>query len=151
MRSNRGGWNLMELLIRFSGVVRSDSQWQCRNCLGLDPSILRHSGIWGAANETGLNKVLNKSGKNPPQKIYIYKIYTSGFANFWQEWSVQFFTFYFNSFFLMFSLFAAIFFFTWESAGFSQSKRVPTIFLVTLGSLGWENRKMSNMLNLSHF
>ncbi len=27
---------------------------------GLDPSILRHSGIWGAADETVLNKVLKR-------------------------------------------------------------------------------------------
>jgi hypothetical protein len=31
-----------------------------RNCPGFDPSILRHSGIWGAADETVLNIVHKK-------------------------------------------------------------------------------------------
>ncbi len=39
-------------------IVRaSDSQCRSRNCPGFDPSILRHSGIWGAADEAVLNKV----------------------------------------------------------------------------------------------
>ncbi len=36
-------------------------QCRSRNCPGFDPSILRHSGIWGAADET----VLNTVHKNP--------------------------------------------------------------------------------------
>ncbi len=37
--------------------LRSD--WQCQHCnsLGFPPSFLRHSGIWGAADEAVLNKV----------------------------------------------------------------------------------------------
>ncbi len=35
-----------------------DKLYQTRNSLGFDPSILQRSGIWGAANETMLNKVL---------------------------------------------------------------------------------------------
>jgi hypothetical protein len=52
--------------MRSSRVVRaSDSQCRSRNCLGFDPSILRHSGIWGAANEAVLNIVNKKIPKNP--------------------------------------------------------------------------------------
>ncbi len=44
--------------IRFSRVVRaSDSQCRSRNCPGFDPSVLWHSGVWGAAHETVLNTV----------------------------------------------------------------------------------------------
>ncbi len=35
----------------------SDSQCLSRNCPGFDPSTLRHSRIWGAADEAVLNKV----------------------------------------------------------------------------------------------
>ncbi len=44
--------------MRSSRVVRSsDSQCRRSNCPGFDPSILRHSEIWGAADETVLNIV----------------------------------------------------------------------------------------------
>jgi hypothetical protein len=44
--------------MRSSRVVRaSDSQCRSRNCPGFDPSILRHSGIWGATDEAVLNIV----------------------------------------------------------------------------------------------
>ncbi len=57
-------------LMRSSRVVRaSDSQCRSRNCPGFDPSILRHSGIWGAADEAVLN-FLHK--KNNP-KILLYE------------------------------------------------------------------------------
>ncbi len=52
--------NLSEIVrswmcMRSSRVVRaSDSQWRSRNCPGFNPSILRHSGIWGAADEAVL-------------------------------------------------------------------------------------------------
>ncbi len=36
------------------------------NSPGFDPSILRHSGIWGAADEAVLNTVYKKNPKNPP-------------------------------------------------------------------------------------
>ena len=47
--------------MRSNCVVRaSDSQCRSRNCPGFDPSILRHSGICGAADKTVLNKVHRK-------------------------------------------------------------------------------------------
>jgi hypothetical protein len=48
--------------MRSSWVVRA-SDCRCRswNSPGIDPSILRHSGIWGAAVEAVLNKVHKKS------------------------------------------------------------------------------------------
>ena len=58
--------DLAERWMRSSREVRaSDSQCQSRNCPGFDPSILRHSGIWGAADETVLDKVL----KNPKKSL----------------------------------------------------------------------------------
>ncbi len=55
--------------IRSSLVVRA-SDCQCTSCNGpgFDPSIRRHSGIWGAADEAVLNFVRNKREKIP-QKI----------------------------------------------------------------------------------
>jgi hypothetical protein len=46
------------------------SDCQCTSCNGpgFDPSIRRHSGIWGAADEAVLNIVLNKREKSPPKK-----------------------------------------------------------------------------------
>ncbi len=47
-------------------VLKWQCQWrQCRNSPGFDPSILRHSGIWGAADEAVLNCVHEKKKKNP--------------------------------------------------------------------------------------
>ncbi len=64
-------WRSYSILwMRFSRVVRaSDSQYRSRNCPGFDPSMLRHSEIWGAADEIVLNTVHKK---NPPYK----KIFT---------------------------------------------------------------------------
>ncbi len=57
------------LWTRSNQVVRaSDSQCQSRNCPGFDPSILRHSGIRGPADEAVLNKVQKNSKINPPKK-----------------------------------------------------------------------------------
>jgi len=51
--------------MRPSRVVKeSDSQCRSRNCPGSDPSILRHSGIWGAADEAVLN-IVHEKKKNP--------------------------------------------------------------------------------------
>ncbi len=47
----------------------SDSQCRNRNCPGFDPSILRHSGSKGAANEAVLN-ILHK--KKQSKKIPLY-------------------------------------------------------------------------------
>ncbi len=66
---------------RFTDMMRSSlavraSGCQCTSCNGpgFDPSIRRHSGIWGAADETVLNKVWKK-WKKSPQKIKNKKIY----------------------------------------------------------------------------
>jgi hypothetical protein len=46
------------LWMRYSRVFRaSDSQCRSRNCPGFNPSILRYSRIWGAADKTVLNTV----------------------------------------------------------------------------------------------
>ncbi len=60
----------------------SDCQCRSRNSPGLDPSILRHSGIWGVADEAVMKKAHKKSKKSPSfflQYIfrYIKHIYTS--------------------------------------------------------------------------
>ncbi len=50
--------------MRSSWVVRaSDSQCRSRNCPRYDPSILRHSGIWGAADKAVLN-ILHEKKKS---------------------------------------------------------------------------------------
>ncbi len=63
MRSSLG-W------MRSSLVVRA-SDCQCTSCNGpgFDPSIRRHSGIWGAADEAVLN-IVRKKRKKSPQKIF---------------------------------------------------------------------------------
>ncbi len=52
--------------MRSSLVVRA-SDCQCTSCNGpgFDPSIRRHSGIWGAADEAVLNIVWRKNKKSP--------------------------------------------------------------------------------------
>ncbi len=60
--------------MRSSQVVRaSDCQCRSRNSPGIGQSILRLSGIWDAADEAVLNKVIR--GKNPktPLLIMLYK------------------------------------------------------------------------------
>jgi hypothetical protein len=55
--------------MRSSQVVRAyGCQCQSRNSLGLDPRILRHSGIWGAADEAVLNKHIKRNTKKFPWK-----------------------------------------------------------------------------------
>ncbi len=53
--------------MRSSLVVRASDR-QCTSCNGpgFDPSIRRHSGIWGAADESVLNTYSTKKIKNPP-------------------------------------------------------------------------------------
>jgi hypothetical protein len=55
--------------MRSSLVVRA-SDCQCNSCNGpgFDPSIRRHSGIWGAADDAVLNKVRKKYKKSPTKK-----------------------------------------------------------------------------------
>jgi hypothetical protein len=64
--------------MRSSIVVRA-SDCQCTSCNGpgFDPSIRRHSGIWGAADEAVLN-IVRKKLKKSPQKIYIKTFRTFG-------------------------------------------------------------------------
>ncbi len=60
--------------MRSSLVVRaSDCQCTCCNGPGFDPSIRRHSGIWGAADEAVLNIVRTKKKKSP--KKYLRRAY----------------------------------------------------------------------------
>ncbi len=56
--------------MRSSLVIRA-SDCQCTSCNGpgLDLSIRRHSGIWGAADEAMLNIVRTKRKKSPPKNI----------------------------------------------------------------------------------
>jgi hypothetical protein len=63
------------LRMRSSLMVKA-SDCQCTSCNGpgFDPSIRRHSGIWGAADEAVLNIVRRKT-KNIPQKNIKKKIY----------------------------------------------------------------------------
>ncbi len=57
-------WKRMTSLMRSSLVVRaSDCQCRSRNSPGFDPSILPHSGIWGAAYKAVLNTVHRKKEK----------------------------------------------------------------------------------------
>ncbi len=53
-------WDLAEWLERLTA-----------NSLGFDPTIFRHSGIWGAADEAVLNNVHKNIKKNPPVKTII--------------------------------------------------------------------------------
>ncbi len=61
MRSSQKWWDLAELWLRSSQVVRA-SGCQCQSCNRprFYPSILRHSEIWGAAEEAVLNHVHKK-------------------------------------------------------------------------------------------
>ncbi len=53
-------------------VRASHRQCQSRKSPGFDPSILRHSGICGAANETVLNKVHLKKIKKISLLIFTF-------------------------------------------------------------------------------
>ncbi len=63
---------LLLLRMRSSLVVRA-SDCQCTSCNGpgFDPCIRRHSGIWGAADETVLNIVRTNKRKKSPKIIII--------------------------------------------------------------------------------
>jgi hypothetical protein len=64
--------------MRSSLVVRA-SDCQCTSCNGpgFDPSIRRHSGIWGSADEAVLN-IVRKKRKKSPKKYFKKKMYCSG-------------------------------------------------------------------------
>ncbi len=67
-------------ITKIDGLVRaSDSQCQSRNCPGYDPSILRHSRFWGAADETVLNTI-HKKIKLDEQILYNKEITCSTFV-----------------------------------------------------------------------
>ncbi len=73
-------WDLAKLWMRSSQVVRaSDSQCRSRNCPGFDPSILRHSGIWGAADEIVLN-IVHKKRKNPKYPPFVMPVNKRSFS-----------------------------------------------------------------------
>jgi hypothetical protein len=60
--------------MRCSGVARaSDSLCRSRNCPGFDPSILRHSGIWGRQMKQCWIKYIQKNiQKNTPAKFTVF-------------------------------------------------------------------------------
>jgi hypothetical protein len=66
--------------MRSSLVVRA-SDCHCTSCNGpgFDPSIRRHSGIWGAADEAVLN-ILRKKIKKSPKKSPLWKRYSFLFS-----------------------------------------------------------------------
>ncbi len=66
--------------VRKSSLVVRVSDCQCTSCNGpgFDPSIRRHSGIWGAADEAVLNIVRKKREKIPPKNIFKKRICTQG-------------------------------------------------------------------------
>jgi hypothetical protein len=68
MRSSLVRMRSSLMWMRSSLVVRA-SDCQCTSCNGpgFDPSIRRHSGIWGAADEAVLNIVWTKRKKSPPK------------------------------------------------------------------------------------
>ncbi len=76
MRYSRVWMRSSRVWMRYSRVVRaSGRQCQNRNSPGFDPSILRHSGIWGAADEAVLNNVHKKKKvkKSPLKKLYVFR------------------------------------------------------------------------------
>ncbi len=64
----KNGWDLAKLRMRSSQVVTaSGCQFQSCNSPGFDPSILRHSGIWGAAmKQCWITYIKRKKQKIPP-------------------------------------------------------------------------------------
>ncbi len=73
------GWDLA-LWTRSSLVVRaSNCQWRSRKSPRFDPGILRHSGIWGAADEAVLNTVRReKKSKKIPSVVNYSCVFSSG-------------------------------------------------------------------------
>jgi hypothetical protein len=69
MRFSRVSMRFSRVWMRSSRMVSvSDSQCRSRNCPGFDPSILQHSGIWGAADVAVLIKYW-KIKKSPLRKF----------------------------------------------------------------------------------
>ncbi len=81
--------------MRSSLVVRA-SDCQCTSCNGpgFDPSIRRHSGIWGAADEAVLN-IVRTERKKSPKKILKKKRWLKGtqdWESFWLRfWNLRYF------------------------------------------------------------
>jgi hypothetical protein len=61
-------------------IIAPDCQCTSCNGPGFDPSILRQSGIWGAADEAVLNIVRKIKDKKSPQNIFKKKIVLSLWA-----------------------------------------------------------------------
>ncbi len=73
-----------------SGLVVRASDCQCTSCNGpgFDPSILRHSGTWGAADESvSVAEYCTEKKENIPQKILKKKI---NFVNAYDRYGSQF-------------------------------------------------------------
>ncbi len=64
-------WMRSSQWMRSSRVVRA-SVWQPCQSPGFAPSVHRYNGIWVAADEAVLNKVLKKSKKSPIEKNNIF-------------------------------------------------------------------------------
>jgi hypothetical protein len=101
MRSSLSRMRSSLVRMRSSLVVRA-SDCQCTSCNGpgFDPSIRRHSGIWGAADEAVLN-IVRKKKKNLPKNISKKRIPFSLFgwcapvsAPHWIQWKCAKFSWY---------------------------------------------------------
>ncbi len=87
------GWDQAKKWMRSSRVVRaSDSQFRSRQCTGFDLSILRHSGIWGAADEAVLNIVHKKKKIKPGTGMFLTSLWIR--IRLFQTKTVRFRTFY---------------------------------------------------------
>jgi hypothetical protein len=72
-------WMISSLVVR-----ASDCQCRSRNSPGFNPSILRHRGIWGAADEAVLNTVHRRRKKiqqNPPVNSFSVSNYILYLSN----------------------------------------------------------------------
>ncbi len=72
MRSSQKWWDLAELWLRSSQVVRaSGCQCQSRKSPGFDPSILRHNEIWGAKSKESPFKKKFSMSFHIPGRIHL--------------------------------------------------------------------------------
>ena len=120
----------------------SDRQCQSRNIPGFDPSILRHSRIWGAADEA----VLNNVQKNSPLKKFRFYIVLLQFFHFILLISIRFasdfflvkqffgsFPFHFD-FFALFCLFHVRFCFIFLQFRFDVKQAKSCIYFASKGN-----------------
>ncbi len=76
---------LMTTMISCRKVRASDCQCQSRNSPGFDPSIIRHSGFWGAADEASMNNVHSPGKKLSKTNRWSF----SRACPFKGEWSIK--------------------------------------------------------------